>query len=92
MKNFKDDVEVDFGKLKQIPKKYFTWKDGDQTKLEMGTSAQEVEKLYPNIIHEIDGYKSLEYAKLSIIALAAIDKLNERIEYLENKLKEYENK
>ena len=90
LKNFKDDVEVDFDKLKQIPKKYFTWKDGDQTKLEMGTSAQEVEKLYPNIVQEIDGYKSIEYAKLSIIALAAIDKLNERIEYLENKLKELE--
>lgn len=90
LKNFKDDVEVDFDKLKQIPKKYFTWKDGDQTKLEMGTSAQEVEKLYPNIVQEIDGYKSIEYAKLSIVALAAIDKLNERIEYLENKLKELE--
>lgn len=95
LKNFENNIEIDFNKLKKIPKKYFTWKQDDEKKLNIGTSAQEIEKLYPEIVGNFlnddgENYKSVDYSKLSIIALAAIDKLNERIEYLENKLKEYE--
>ena len=96
LKDFKDDIEIDFNKLKEIPKKYFTWKYDEDKVINLGTSAQEVEKIYPEIVGEyVDEstnieYKSIDYSKLSIVALAAIDKLNERIEYLENKLKEYE--
>ena len=98
LKDFVNDIEVDFDTLKQIPKKYFTWKYDDGKVMNIGTSAQEVEKIYPEIVGEyLDEstnikYKSLDYSKLSIIALAAIDKLNERIEYLENKLNEYESR
>lgn len=91
LKDFIRNVEIDFNKLKQIPKKYFTWKnDTYNDGVQIGTSAQEVEKTYPELVNESDGVKSIDYSKLSIIALVAIDKLNERIEYLENKLKEYE--
>lgn len=96
LKNFENDIEIDFDKLKNIPKKYFTWKHDDKKVLNIGTSAQEVEKIYPEIVEEFlnenegKNYKSVDYSKLSIIALAAIDKLNERITELENKLKEYE--
>lgn len=96
LKNFENDIEIDFDKLKNIPKKYFTWKHDDEKVLNIGTSAQEVEKIYPEIVEEFlnenegKNYKSVDYSKLSIIALAAIDKLNERITELENKLKEYE--
>jgi hypothetical protein len=82
--------------LKEIPKKYFTWKYDEDKVINIGTSAQEVEKIYPEIVGEyVDEstnieYKSIDYSKLSIVALAAIDKLNERIEYLENKIKELE--
>ena len=91
LKDFLDDIPIDFNDLKQLPKKYFVWKDNSEGDLQIGTSAQAVEKIYPELVKtDENGYKSLEYAKLSIIALAAIDKLNERIEYLENKLKELE--
>ena len=93
LKDFGDNIEVDFNELKQIPKKYFTWKNDEIKASNIGTSAQSIEKLYPElVITDDNGYKSLDYSTLSIVALAAIDKLNERIEYLENKLKEYENK
>lgn len=98
LKNFENDIDIDFDKLKQIPKKYFTWKQDDEKVLNIGTSAQEVEKIYPEIVdenlNEDDGifYKSVDYSKLSIIALAAIDKLNERIVELEKKIKELEQK
>jgi hypothetical protein len=91
LKDFKNDVEIDFNKLKQIPKKYFTWKEDIYNDgIQIGTSAQEVEKIYPEIVKESDDIKSIDYSKLSIIALAAIDKLNERIIELENKIKELE--
>ena len=98
LKDFTNDIDIDFNKLKQIPKKYFTWKHDDEKVLNIGTSAQAVENVYPEIVDENFNeddevfYKSVDYSKLSIIALAAIDKLNERIVELENKIKDLEQK
>jgi hypothetical protein len=91
LKNFGDNVDVDFEKLLSIPKIYYTWKNDDHGKNMIGTSAQKLKEIYPELVSENeDGKMAVSYEKLSIIALAAIDKLNERIEYLENKLKELE--
>jgi hypothetical protein len=88
LKIFKDDVNVDFETLKLIPKKYFTWKNGDEHCNVIGTSAQIIQKYYPEIVSEdSDGFLSVNYALLSIISLKAIDKLYDRNLYLENKLK-----
>jgi hypothetical protein len=77
LKNFSKDIEIDFDSLKRIPKKYFTWKVGDTTP-QLGTSAQVVRELYPEIVGTSDSGKlSVDYAKLAVIALAAIDKLHE---------------
>lgn len=79
LKDFKGDVEVDFDKLKTIPKKYFTWKkDGPQGPTSIGTSAQKVGKVYPSIVTvDDDGEYGVAYDRLGVIALAAIDKLHE---------------
>ena len=88
LKIFKDDVNVDFETLKLIPKKYFTWKNGDEQCNVIGTSAQIIQKYYPEIVSEdSDGYLTVNYALLSIISLKAIDKLYDRNLFLENKLK-----
>lgn len=85
LKNFGEDVSVDLEILKSIPKKYFTWKDLLSTR-QIGTSAQAVEKIYPELVSVDErGRKSVDYAKLSIIALAAVDKLNSELEKLKNK-------
>lgn len=86
LKNFKSDIKIDFDLLSKLPKKYFTWKEDETEQLHIGTSAQDVQQLFPELVSENDGVLSVDYAKLSIIALAAIDKLNERIEYLEKQL------
>lgn len=89
LKDFTTDVDIDFGALKNIPKKYYYWKDktmGDD--LQIGTSAQELMKVYPECVHydeSLDRY-SVNYQKLSIVALAAIDKLHDRVVELEKKL------
>ena len=90
LKDFTDDITVDFNKLKEIRKSYFTWKDGDQN-LHIGTSAQDIQKVYPELVSkDNEGNLTVDYAKLSIIALSAIDKLDERLSRIENILNKEE--
>lgn len=79
LKNFKGDVDIDLDKLASLPKKYFTWKnDKENAKVNIGTSAQELQKVYPELVSTDDnGYLAVSYEKLSVIALAAVDKLHE---------------
>lgn len=90
LKTFHDDIEIDFEKLKSIPKKYFTWKDGD-SKLQLGTSAQKVQALYPELVNDGDKL-SVDYARLSVIALAAVDKLYDELVEVKKELNDLKNK
>lgn len=91
LKNFKENINVNLEKLSKLPKKYFTWKN--DSKLNIGTSAQELQKLYPELVSEDDeGLLNVAYDKLSIIALAAIDKLYEENNLLKSKIISLENK
>ena len=88
LKNFIDKVDIDFEKLATISKSKFYWKDDKTKHINIGVSAQEVQKVYPELVSKdnITGKLSVSYDKLSVIALAAIDKLNERLNDLEQKV------
>lgn len=94
LKNFENDVTIDFNVLKSIPKKYFRWKENPEN-LNIGTSAQALQKVYPELVTtDENGEMGVNYQHLSVVALAAIDKLHEenlelkeRIERLESKIK-----
>lgn len=93
LKDFHNDIQVDFEKLSLIPKKQFTWKTDKEKHMEIGTSAQEVRKLYPELVSENEnGILSVSYDKLSIVALKAIDELYKKNQELERRIKELENK
>ena len=93
LKDFHNDIQVDFEKLSLIPKKQFTWKSDEEKHIEIGTSAQEVLKLYPELVSEDEnGILSVAYDKLSIVALKAIDELYKKNQELERRIKELENK
>ena len=84
LKDFKDDIKA-LDVVSEIPTKYFTWKLDESQKQHIGTSAQEIQKIYPDLVTENeDGVLSVDYARLSIIALAAIKELKEEIEKLKN--------
>lgn len=86
MKNFSTTIKCDLDKLSQLPKKYFTWKSDTTNKLHIGTSAQAVQEIYPELVNEDEnGTLSIAYDKLSVVALAAVDKLYEEIKTLQNK-------
>ena len=94
-KERQSDIDIDFDKLKTIPKFIFKWKDSflkDDDDLHIGTSAQAIRDIYPEIVHvynndvelcaprdiyDPDAVLAIEYDKLGVIALAAIDKLHE---------------
>ena len=89
LKDFYEDVGCDLDELKNIPKKYFSWKDDADKGRQIGTSAQELHKIYPEIVSiDEEGTHSVAYDRLSIVALAAIDKLYDMVKELkeENQL------
>ena len=57
--------------------------------MEIGVSAQEIQSIYPEIVSTDDnGYLSVAYDKLSVIALAAIDELDNKYKKEINDLKD----
>ena len=91
LKTFTEDIEVDLDKLSELPKKKYYWTE-DKDKVEsIGTSAQKVRELFPEVVNvNEEGYLSVDYAKLSIVALAAIDELNKKHKLLEERLERLE--
>lgn len=80
LKDFQEDIEVNFSYLHNIPKKYYSWKDDTTYTRHIGTSAQEVQKYYPELVNtDNDGYLTMNYDKLSVVALKAIDVLHEEV-------------
>ena len=93
LKDFYNSIDVDLDKLSSLPKKFFKWKSNPNVEFEIGTSAQELQKIYPQLVNTDDkGYLTVAYDKLSIIALRAIDKLYEMNKNLERRIQILESK
>ena len=86
LKTITNDVEVDFERLKSIPKIQYIKKG--ETAPHIGTIAQDLQKVYPEFVETgEDGYMSVDYAKLSIIPLKAVDILYDEVNKLKDELK-----
>ncbi len=77
-------------KLKPIS---FTWKDfeaGDRS--QVGFGAQDVEKVFPQLVKERKGTKSLKYTDFSVLAIAALQEQQKKIDKLEKTVAELSKK
>ena len=91
LKDFHEDVKIDLDELAGIPKKYYTWKGDENGGKQIGTSAQKIKELFPEIVGEDeDGTLSVSYDRLSIIALAAIDALHKENEEMKARIEALE--
>lgn len=82
LKDFGDNIEVDLDALATLRKSYYRWNETSGFENEkdrmLGMSAQEVQKIYPELVDaDENGMFSMSYDRLSVVALAAIDKLHE---------------
>lgn len=66
----------------------FRWKDHSDDFIHTGFIAQEVQKLYPELVKEgSDGLLSLSYGKMSAIAIAGVQGLNCKVDTIEDTLR-----
>ena len=74
--------------IDSIPTIYHNWKEGDTKTRHIGTLAQDLLPIYPEVVtgNEDEGY-AVEYPKLSVIALAAIKELKAEVESLKEEIK-----
>lgn len=85
LKTFTEDYDVNLNDLKNIKTGRFYWNFDDNKVINSGVSAQTVEAYFPELVSENeDGIKSVNYDGLAVVAIAAIKKLTERIEQLED--------
>lgn len=63
------------------PSKY-QFRDQESEVKDLGLIAQEVEKYFPEVVATVDGTKAICYAKLSVVAIKAIQEQQEEIERL----------
>lgn len=76
------------GKVNQMNGYEFDWKDGiedvvSKTGHDIGVKAQEVQALYPELVHERDnGYLAVDYVKLTAVLIQAVKELSAKVEEL----------
>ena len=88
LKTFTDEIDINFDNLATIKKGIYHWTDDPNKISDIGIGARSLEALYPEIVDENNGVKTVAYNRLGVIALAAIDKLHLRVKELETEMKE----
>ena len=86
LKDINGTIDNALDKIMTLRPVNFSWKS-DETKKEMlGLIAQDVEKVFPQLIDENrDGYMGVRYQELVPVLIAAIQELKQEIEILKNK-------
>jgi hypothetical protein len=87
------NLEVDFNKLLELEPKQYTYKDDVEHKIHYGLIAQDVEKIYPELVYSIknensqdetNNLKSINYVEFIPLLLLKIQDLQKQINELKN--------
>lgn len=83
LKNINTNIENAVSKLKTLRTVNYSWKSDESKKENLGLIAQDVEKVFPQVIDESrDGYLGVRYADLVPVLIAAIQEQQAQIEEL----------
>ena len=87
LKSIKGNVSIDLDKLSEVRKVFYTFLSDETNKVELGAIAQDIQKVCPEVVDtDENGYLSVAYDRLSVIALSTIETLYEKIKMLEDVL------
>ncbi len=87
LKNVIKPLKINIKDILNIPSFYFTYKDKDNKRINIGTSAQEVQKVFPEIVNtDSKGMLFVEYDKFGLIALDLIKTQQKEIDSLKYEL------
>ena len=85
-------LEKSYELLDKCQEIIYTLKEDPNKKEQVGMIAQEVEEFFPEIVStDNSGFKSLDYARLSVICLRLIKDIVEQIKELKNEIKNLKN-
>ena len=88
LKTFTEDYDINLDDIKNIKTGRFYWNSDENKVINGGVSAQTGDEYFPDLVQENeDGIKSVNYDGLAVVAIAAIKKLTERIEQLEDNIR-----
>jgi hypothetical protein len=85
--NLKDNIEpieeVKFNELKNLEPKVFNYKKDTSNKKHYGFIAQEIEKVYPELVKDsVFGYKTVNYIELIPLLVSKINCMQKEIDEL----------
>ena len=76
-------------KIEAINGYYYKWKDDETHANQFGFLAQEVEQVLPEVVQTDDeGYKSVDYSKVTPLLIEGIKEQQKRIDQQEETIKE----
>ncbi len=91
VKDYIEEVKLPLSSILKIPLRYFKYKEDVEDKLQIGTSAQSLQKICPELIHHNDeGYLMVDYSKLSLLALRAVKLQQDKIRKLEKTINTFD--
>ncbi len=96
LKDYVGDFHFALADIDKIPLRFFTFKDDPDKRVLIGTSAQAVQKVLPEIVgssrtaseEDSEEYLNVDYSKLALVALDCVHQLRDEVAALRAEIKE----
>lgn len=93
LKDYVSDLDYSLEDILSIPTKKFVYKDNKE-QMHIGTSAQSLQAICPEVVSQGDEYLNVDYSKLAVVAIHGLKEMNKRkdqeIEELKSRLSKLE--
>ena len=90
LKNDINIIETPLNTVKQLRGVTYKWNDESRNDghKQHGFIAQEVEEILPDLVFEVNGFKSISYSKVTPILVEAVKEQQNQIDELKNQIDE----